>query len=101
MKLIVVIALFVTAIATSTAAEPPPAGELAPTCWVWWDWSEQYAHGVLCATDSEGSFPPSKLPVAEPSDPGAQSHSDPSVLSQQKSRRLPGGFFGLDVKTRD
>jgi len=82
------------------AAESVPA--LAPQCFVFWDVSGSYAHGVLCIVDADSGVPPTTLPSV-PLDPiGEASGTEmPPQETQQKSRRLPGGFLELDVKKSD
>jgi len=103
MKAIGIAALVLTFGAHADAADSRPSAEFAPNCLVVWDWSEPYAHSVLCTTDSGSSFPPGTLPLPQP-DVEKKADVRDAVLpgdDQQKSRRLPGGFSEIDVKKRD
>ena len=102
MKAIAIAVLVLTFGAHVYAADSQPTPEFAPNCFVWWDWSENYAHGILCTTDSGSSFPPGTLPQPQP-DSKKEADDRGRLLQngQQKNRRLPGGFSEIDVKKRD
>ena len=97
--------LIVIIFATSPAAANWPVerpADFNAHCALTWVLCEPPVLVMVCVEDDEAPMPPTRTtPEDSTCAPGETLSIRPLVETQQKSRRLPGGFFELDVKKSD